>query len=213
NEPIKLERLLYILAGQIGGIVSINSIATDLGLTSPTVHQYLEYLQRAFLIFLLPNYSKSEESVQRRGRKVYFVDGALRNAALFRGIAPTQDQAEMGVLLENAAAAHLHALGLQTGIRLFHWKDGPREVDLIYDHPALPMAFEITASARHNLDGLRALSQRYPSFQGRCFLVSTNRTMLTPAESGDGIGRIPFDRFLLAVSGQAAKSLDARLVL
>lgn len=211
NEPIKLERLLYILAGQIGGIVSPNSIATDLALTPPTIHQYLDYLERAFLIFLLPNYSKSEESIQRRGRKVYFVDGALRNAALHRGIAPTEDHAEMGVLLENAAAAHLNALALQTGVRLFHWKQGRHEVDLIYDHPSEPMAFEVTASAKHKLEGLRALAERYPAFRGQCYLVSTNRMFLLPSESPDGIGRVPFDQFLLSASALAGAELDRRL--
>lgn len=36
--------------------------------------------------------------MQKRGRKVYFVDGAIRNAALQRGLALLDDPVELGAL-------------------------------------------------------------------------------------------------------------------
>jgi hypothetical protein len=50
-------------------------------------------------------YSGGEAQRQRRGRKLYFVNGAVRNAALHRGLAPLSDRGEMGLLLENLAAS------------------------------------------------------------------------------------------------------------
>ena len=52
-------------------------------MSAPTFHKYVSYLERAFLVFTLLNYSGSEMSKQKRGRKLYFVDGAVRNAACF----------------------------------------------------------------------------------------------------------------------------------
>lgn len=205
TEPMKLEKLLYILAGQFTGLLSPSTLATDLGLTQPTIDKYLRYLEQAFLVFTLPNYSSSEEAVQRRGRKLYFWDGAVRNAALQRGIRPRNDEGEMGHLRENAVAAHLRALAEQTGVRLYHWRDGKHEVDLIYDDPERPLAFEIGSSIRHNRAALLAFQRRFPRFRGRCFLVAPAIDPQPPAAVGDGIGHLPLDQFLTMV-GVAAEA-------
>lgn len=213
NEPIKLEKLLYVLAGQIGGLIRPTTLATDVGLSAPTIHQYLDYLEKAYLILLLPNYSATEESIQRRGRKVYFVDGAVRNAALYRGIGPLTDHSEMGVLFENAVAAHLHALALQTGVRLFHWRQNQLEVDFIYDHPTHPVAIEVSHSPNHSLSGLTSLCERHPRFRGGAYLVTTGSTATSAETAQNGIGRVPFDRFLLTVGSLARSAMDVRLGL
>jgi uncharacterized protein len=215
GEPLKLERLLYILAGQVTGMVSFATISGDVGLTAPTVEKYISYFERSFLIFMLPNYAPREEAVQRRGRKLYFVDGAVRNAALQRGILPVENPAEMGALLENLAASHLHALCQQEGIRLFHWRQGPLEVDLVYDHPDNPMAFGIASSAGHDVAPLRAFQERYPRFAGRCFLVSPDAITALPERRGDGItiGRLPLDLFLICVGMQAAAAMNRKLAV
>ena len=173
DKPFMLERILYTLAGQVTGILSPSRICQKLdGLGQPTFDRYLAFLEQAFLVFTLENYSGSEASRQRRGRKIYFVDGAVRNAALQRGLAPLSDDHEMGLLFENMIASHLHALSRQSFVRVFHWRDKNDEVDLVYDHPEHPMAFEISSSASHHRAGLRQFVSRYPRFHNRCFLVA-----------------------------------------
>ena len=214
KNPILLERLLYVLAGQVCGLVNETGLAKTIGLTRQTIHQYISYLEKAFLIFLLPNYSTSEETVQRKGRRVFFVDGAVRNAALQRGLSPLDDPEERGYLIENAAAAHLYSLSLQSGRKLFHWRDKGHEVDLVFDDPTGPIAFEITSARRHTTEPMERLMSMRPSFEGRCFLVSSSTpTAVMPGESEDGIGRMPFDAFLLAVSAQTHRALQNRLHL
>lgn len=212
QNPMALERLLYVLAAQVTGVLTPTAIARDLEMSQPTLDTYISYLQQAFLVFTLPNYSGSEESVQRRGRKLYFVDGAARNAALQRGLAPLDDPSEMGVLLENAAAAALHALAEQSGHRLFHWRDrNKHEVDLVLDDPAGPLAFEIGSSVRHSRSGLAALMDRHPRFRGGCFLVTPDSPRVVPPGAESGIGTLPLDMFLLACGRQAAAGLRRRL--
>ena len=212
NDPMQLQRVLYTLAGQITGLYSPATICQSLGgLSQPTLDRYLSYLERAFLIFTLSNYSGNEAAVQKRGRKLYFVDGAIRNAALQRGLGPLTNPQEMGLLTENMAAGHLRALGEVGYVRIYHWRDKNDEVDLIYDHPDEPLAFEIGTSPDHHRRGLKTFEARYPRFRGRSYYVASDLPARTPDETKDGIGMLPIDLFLLAVGGQVAKELAARL--
>lgn len=212
ESPMMLERMLYTLAGQVTGILSPNTICGGLdGLSQPTFDRYLGYLQRSFLVFTLTNYSGSESSKQRRGRKLFFVDGAVRNAALQRGLGPLGDAREMGLLMENLAAGHLHALSQQSQVRVYYWRDGEDEADLIYDHPEFPLAFEIAASSGHHRHGLRALMERHSKFRKRCYVVSPDALPQRAEDAADEIGSLPLDMLLLALSAQAAESLQNRL--
>ena len=211
SNPMELERLLYVLAGQFTGLLSPSKICGELGFSQPTFDRYLSYLERAFLVFTLPNYSGREANVQKRGRKLYFFDGAVRNAALHRGLAPLGDTVEQGLLLENLVAASLRSLAVLSGFRLHHWRDGNREVDLILDHPAEPLAFEIASSSSHSRAGLRALIERHPRFEGRAYLVAPQSPVAHPRSSSSGIGSLPLDDMLLAVGAQAHQALIDRV--
>ncbi len=211
ENPLMLERLLYVLAGQVTGILSPQKVSKELGVAQPTLDRYLSYLEQAYLVFRLTNYSGAESSVQRRGRKLYFTDGAVRNAALHRGLAPLSDPEEQGALLENLAAASLYTLAVHIGVRLHHWRDGNHEVDLIYDDPRAPLAFEIASSPNHSRRGLSALIERYPSFRGNSYLVSPQNAVFHAHKAESGIGSLPLDTFLLAVGAQAQKATLTRL--
>lgn len=211
GDRMLLERLLYTLAGQVTGILSPQNLCQALGgMSQPTFDRYLSYLEQAFLVFTLQNYSGSEASKQRRGRKLYFVDGAVRNASLQRGLAPLRDGTETGLLLENMAAAHLHALSQQSQVRLYYWRDGNHEVDLVYDHPESPVAFEIASSGTHADRNLRQFQKRFPKFQGRCFMVAPGLPNVIPA-SGRELGTLALDLLLLAVGAQVEDELAKRL--
>jgi len=212
HDPSMLERLLYVLAGQVTGLLSPTKISRDLGLTHPTLDRYLSYLERAFLVFTLPNYSASEATVQRRGRKIYFVDGAVRNAVLQRGLGPLEDHGEQGLLLENLVVSELHTLALHSGVRVYHWRERESEVDVIFDHPSDPLAFEIASSPRHTREGLRQLARRHEIYRGKCYLVAPQLPVAQPVAGGVDPGTLPLDTFLLAVGAQAHRELRSSLL-
>lgn len=209
DNPMLLERLLYLLADQVTGVLSPSSIGQSLdNLSQPTFDRYVGYLEQTFLVFRLTNYSASEGTVQRRGRKIYFHDGAVRNSALQRGLAPLTDPTEMGLLIENLAAATLNTLGLHTtGVRVHHWRDGRSEVDLIFDQHDAPLAFEVGSSSRHSRAGLSAFQRKHKRFSGNCYLVTPDGVVQHPDTSNDGIGSLPLDVFLLAAGKQAEQAL------
>ena len=211
GNPMMLERLLYVLADQVTGLLSPTNICSDLGIATPTFDRYLSYLEQAFMVFTLPNYSASEAKVQRRGRKLYFIDGAVRNAALQRGLAPIDDSAEMGVLLENLVAASLRTLSAHNGVRLYHWRHGDREVDLIYDDPQNPLAFEIASSPRHGRGGLEYFAGGNKRFRGNCYLVAPDAQVNHPRPDSTHAGTLPLDDLLIAIGAQAHQAMTRRL--
>lgn len=208
DNPIMLERVLYVLAGQIGGVLSPNSICRDLhGLSVATFERYLSYLERSYLVFTLPNYSGSEREVQKRGRKAYFLDGAVRNAALQRGAETLREPGEQGVLLENLVASHLRALALNTGVRLHYWRGRQdREVDFIYDHPDKPVAIEVGTSNAHSRAGLTALRERDSRFRDAAWLCAPGLPLVKPKDAEDGVGLIPLDLALVLIGAQAEQA-------
>lgn len=211
DNPLILERLLYTLAGQVAGVLSPKNLGSQLGITQPTFDRYLSYFERAFIIFTLSNYSGREARIQRRGRKLYFTDGAIRNAALQRGLAPLRNPTELGLLLENLVASHLYALAQHTQVRLYHWRDGRHEVDFVYDHPDRPLAIEVASSPDHSRSGLVALADRFPRFRERCYLVAPSAHPLPPSKGREGVGTFPFDLFLVLLGRQAERALSERL--
>ncbi len=210
--PARLDNLVYLLADRTAAVASPEKLARDLSVSPRTVENYLSYLEWSFLVFPLPNYSAGEGAKQRRGRKFYLVDPALRSAILRRLPFEEEHGSVQGQLIENLAASHLHALGRQEGIRVFHWRHRNREVDLIYDDPRQPVAFEIALSRRHSRAGLRAFMEQHPRFRGHCYLVVAHQPIaLPPQDSPDGIGEVPLDLFLLAVGRQHDQALAGRL--
>jgi predicted AAA+ superfamily ATPase len=207
DNPKMLERLLYTLAGQICGILSPTNICKELsGLSQPTFDKYLSYLTQAFLVFTLENYSGSELSKQKRGRKLYFVVGPSQRA--LHGVGrDLHDPGEMGLLIENMVAAHLHALSQQPGAACY-WRDKQEEVDLVFDHPQKPLGFEISSSARHRR-GLQISRASLPAVPGS--LLSVAGIAATRDENADRVGTLPLDLLLVAASAQTEQELQRRL--
>ena len=210
DSPITLERLLYVLAGQVTGLLSLKNISQDIHQASvQTLDRYLNYLIQTYLIFTLSNYDNNERNVQRRQKKIYFVDIAIRNAALLKEKDQIfNDSSNLGKLYENIVAGHLYHLGKQSNIRLYHWKRGKHEVDFIYDDSIQAMAFEIGTSKKHSRSGLKKFLQENPKFQKGCYYVAPDLQFLSAEESSSGIGNLPLDLLLLATGLQQDKALS-----
>jgi hypothetical protein len=85
------------------------------------------------------------------------------------------------------------------------------EVDLIYDQHDEPLAFEIGSSPEHARSGLRALVERHPRFDGRCYLVGPQVAVTRPSAATGGIGTVPLDLFLDLLGHQSAAAVARNL--
>jgi predicted AAA+ superfamily ATPase len=72
--PQVLVRLVTLLAYQIGNLVNLNELATQLGISRNTVDQYIAVLEKYFLVFRLSPLSRNLRSELSAKFKVYFWD-------------------------------------------------------------------------------------------------------------------------------------------
>ena len=68
--------LVELLRERVGGPANYDNLAQALGISPPTAKSWVELLEKLYLIFLLPPYSRSLARSIRKDRKVYFYDCA-----------------------------------------------------------------------------------------------------------------------------------------
>ncbi|MHA1283967.1 MAG: ATP-binding protein [Promethearchaeota archaeon] len=66
-----LESLLKIFMNEPGQIINLSDLASDLGTTRQTISKYITYLERAFLLRKLYNFSKNTRKIERKLKKYY----------------------------------------------------------------------------------------------------------------------------------------------
>ncbi|WP_026714674.1 ATP-binding protein [Flavobacterium daejeonense] len=95
-----LEKILQALAFQLGNEVSYNEIAQMVGVDKNTVNNYIDLLEKVFVIFRLNSYSKNLRNEIKANRKIYFYDNGVRNMLIgnFNSFEFRQDK---GALWEN----------------------------------------------------------------------------------------------------------------
>ena len=100
SKPDKLVKLVRALALQIGGQVSYNEVGNLVGLDSKTVEKYVDILEKSYIIFRLPSYSRNQRNELKTTRKIYFWDLGIRNAVVGNMQMP-ESRLDVGELWEN----------------------------------------------------------------------------------------------------------------
>ena len=82
KKPVLLEKILQALALQIGNEVSFNELGQLVNADNQTVERYIDLLEKTFVIFRLPAFSRNIRNEIKKGRKIYFYDNGIRNAII-----------------------------------------------------------------------------------------------------------------------------------
>lgn len=96
----KIFDLLKLLAFQIGSTVSYSELGKQLGLSTDTVISYIDLLEKVFVIFRLPGFSRNLRKEVTRNKKVFFYDVGVRNA-IIENFSNPGARPDMGALWEN----------------------------------------------------------------------------------------------------------------
>ncbi|MEO6759555.1 MAG: ATP-binding protein, partial [Saprospiraceae bacterium] len=96
----KIRKLLQLLAFQVGNTVSINEMARALELSQETVANYIDLLEKGFVIFRLSGYSGNLRKEVVKMNKIYFYDLGVRNN-LINNFNPIDLRNDVGFLWEN----------------------------------------------------------------------------------------------------------------
>jgi uncharacterized protein len=145
KKPALLEKLLKALALQIGSEVSFNEVAQTIGSNPKTVEKYIDLLQKAFVLFQVPAFSRNVRNEIKKGRKIFFYDCGVRNAIL-NNFSPLSNRTDTGALWENFVIAermkYLKYNAADT--KFYFWRTTQQqEIDLIEEAGNDLTAYEI----------------------------------------------------------------------
>jgi predicted AAA+ superfamily ATPase len=148
------EDFIRLLAGRVGQLLNIHSMSNDLGISSPTITQWLSILEASFIVFRLRPYYENFGKRIIKASKIFFTDVGLVSYLL--GIEnPEQVSRDplLGGLFENmvvmeAVKARLNR-GLEPNLYFFRDNNG-NEVDLIYKRHNSLIPIEIKAAMTFN---------------------------------------------------------------
>ena len=96
----RLVKLLRLLAFQIGSEVSFHELAVQLGMDVKTVENYIDILQKAFVVKYIGAYSRNLRTEISKKGKIYFYDTGIRNA-IINNYNDLDRRNDIGALWEN----------------------------------------------------------------------------------------------------------------
>jgi len=145
RKPELLDKLLKLLAYQIGSEVSVNELAMQLKVKSETVENYIDLLEKSFVIYRLKSYSTNLRKEVSKMSKILFWDVGIRNAVIedFRALPNRND---VGQLFENFIISERMKMNAcnNPSAKSYFWRNyNKNEVDYVeYLHKKLS-AYEI----------------------------------------------------------------------
>ena len=168
QKPQLLEKLLKALALQVGSEVSFNELARTISSNPHTIEKYIDLLEKAYVVFRLPAYSRNVRNEIRKGKKIYFYDNGIRNA-IIDTFTPLDSRVDTGALWENfllsERAKHLaYQNDFATG-RYFWRTAQQQEIDYIEETGDSLTAWEFKWSEKKRVRFPQLFLKAYPHSQ------------------------------------------------
>ena len=150
-----------LCAGRIGQPINMSSLASDCGISVPTVRAWLSILESSYFIFLLQPYYQNFNKRVIKSPKLYFYDTGLACSLLtITAAQQVESYYQRGSLFENAMVAELMKNRLNAGQspHFYFWQDSNRvEVDVLEEQPNGFTSYEMKYSQTVSSDHLKNL--------------------------------------------------------
>ena len=165
KKPALLEKIVKALALQIGSEVSFHEIGQLTGSDSHTVERYIDLLEKVFVLFRLPAYSRNVRNEIKKGKKIYFIDNGIRNA-LIGNFLPLASRTDVGALWENYLVSERLKLIRNEGIYAsgFFWRTTQQqEIDYVEEREQNMSAYEFKWNPKKKRTGFpKTFLRAYP---------------------------------------------------
>lgn len=186
----EMRRLITLLAARCGRILNMARLASELGISEPTVSRYIRILETIYLIRLIPAWSSGATQRVTRAPKLAFTDSGLASHL------QTPSAAEQaGGLLESFVMGELarQLTWSDTPAALYHFRDREgHEVDgVLEDNSGRVVGIEVKSAQSvksEDLAGLRYLKEKLGSRMHAGYILYCGSESLS---FGDGLGCIP----------------------
>jgi len=144
RDPEKLEKTFLYLANTTGQIVNLFSLAKNIGMSRQHLGKYIYYLEQAYLVFQLQQYSHSTGKTARSPTKLHLIDSGL--GSVFSTVT-NQD-----FIVEGVIARHFW----ESEERTFYYRNYS-EIDLIVKREREVIPVEIKNKERPDRDDFKGL--------------------------------------------------------
>ncbi len=164
RKPELLQNLLKALALQIGQEVSYNELAVMFQVSKDTVAQYLQMLEKVFVIFRLGSFSRNLRNELSRKQKYYFWDTGVRNA-LLNNFTPLALRGDLGGLWENFLLAERFKRNAQTmhSCNVYFWRTTQQqEIDYVEEYDGKLHAYEFKWNPGKKVRFTKTFLNAYP---------------------------------------------------
>lgn len=170
RKPALLEKILIALAFQTGSEVSYNELGKLTGADNQTIERYIDLLQKVYVIFSLPSFSRNMRNELKKSKKFYFWDTGIRNG-LIRNTNPLALRNDTGALWENYIISerlkHLHYSRIF--LNSYFWRTTQQqEIDLIEEKDGSIMAYEFKWSENMKNKFPTSFLKAYPGSTTKC---------------------------------------------
>jgi predicted AAA+ superfamily ATPase len=161
----KLSNLLTALAFQIGSEVSLSELSRLIGLDVKTVDKYLAILEKSFVIFSIPSFSRNLRNEIKKGKKYYFCDIGIRNA-LINQFAPLTSRNDVGQLWENYLMSERQRYLSNNNIYCssYFWRThSQQEIDYIEERDGVLSTYEFKFGSNKSVKRNKLFETTYPN--------------------------------------------------
>lgn len=152
RKPDMLRRLIDQLAARTAEELNVASLSKALGVRKETVNDYIDILTRLGVVHRLGAWTSSGARREIKAPKLHFLDTGCATALRGEDSASYDigaDPTALGHLLETLVFVELEKSlpHLSKRWRLYHWRQDPREIDIIAEAPGRLLAlFEMKAA-------------------------------------------------------------------
>ncbi len=163
-----IDKLLKILAAQIGSLVNYKNISNALGVADKTVAKYIQILEALYLVKLVPAYANNQLKRVIKSPKVQFIDTGLASMLLNvdKEGAMTKQGDFYGNLVESFVYSELikHQAYADITANIYHFRDSAKkEVDFVLEaSDGAVVAIEVKSGSnikKASFSGLLALAR------------------------------------------------------
>jgi len=163
-----IDKLLQVLASQIGSLVNYKNIANNINIADKTVAKYIQVLEALYIVKLVPAYSNNQLKRVVKSPKVQFIDTGLASYLLNIDLngAMTNQGNIYGNLVESFVYSELikHQSISNINCNIYHFRDQQKkEVDFVLESTnGKVIAIEVKSGSnikKEYFKGLIALAQ------------------------------------------------------
>jgi predicted AAA+ superfamily ATPase len=151
RKPEVLEKLLQALALQTSNEVNYNELSQLVGINKVTVQNYIDILEKGYIVFRLNSFSRNLRNEIRQNRKIYFYDNGIRNM-IIGNFSPLDLRMDKGALWENFLVSERLKQNhyKNTFAKMYFWRTKQQqEIDLIEEKDGKISAFEIKWNSKN----------------------------------------------------------------